>query len=746
LRLATLTKHLGLCASLGACAAAPLFAQSSGQGERPKSPLPRLTEPILFDGVVNDPAWDAVETLPLIQFQPTWGGPVEHATELRIAYDNDYLYFSARCFDTQPITATTYRRDDWSTRDDQVAIGIDSFNDYETAMAFALYSTGARIDAQFSDDAREQSGVNVNWNTHWDGKATRSETGWEAEIRIPWSSLRFKTPEEGEEVTMGINAFRYRADGGFFYQYPGVRNDWGFWSFLKPSKGARRTLEGISSSKPLYITPFLTSGLGQDYALNDAGDAYRRDDNVTFDAGLDLKYSLTSDLTLDATLNTDFAQVEADAQQVNLTRFSLFFPEKRQFFLEGTSNFDFSFGENDRVFHSRRVGLSDGQQVRLLGGGRVVGRIGKWDVGLLDLQTGRDGGIPSENFGVLRLKRRMLNNNSYLGGIATSRVDQDGDSNTAFGLDGVLSLTGDNLVRFGWAQTFENDRENSLASADNARFRIDLERPRSTGFLYSLGAGGAGREYRPAMGFQRRQNYYQISSGIGFGWRSETASAVENWSVEANLDGWYERENDLFGTVSGKAGGIVGLRSQYELSAAVTFDRENLVEGFSLSEDADIPAGEFTFAGLEAGMKSPAGNPFKAEVDVTLGRFYDGNRFIVKLTPSWSVTERVAVTGTYQYNRLRFDGRGQSFDAHILQSRTDLMVSTKLTFSVFLQYNSSANAIIANGRFRFNPREGNDFYLVYNENVNTDRLISSPELPFSSGRTILAKYTYTFIR
>lgn len=723
-------------------AVAPVSAQEAPA----PSPLPRLTEPILFDGVVDEAAWAQIPPLPLHQFQPNWGGPVMHETELRIAYDDEYLYFSAVNTDTQPTTATTYRRDDWSDRDDQIAIAIDSFNDFETQSAFVLYSTEARIDAQFTDDGREQDAANTDWNTFWDGLVSRSDLGWQAEVRIPWSSLRFETPKDGSPLTMGFSAYRYRADGGYMYQYPGNRNDWGFWSFLKPSKGARRTLEGVASSKPLYITPFVTAGLGQDYALNDAGTAYERDDSPTLDAGLDLKYSLTSNLTLDATVNTDFAQVEADDQQVNLTRFSLFFPEKRQFFLERTGNFDFSFGGDDRVFYSRRVGIANRRQVRLLGGGRVVGRVGNWDLGMLSLQTGRENGLPSENFGVLRLKRSVLNSNSYVGGISTSRIDEDGDFNAVLGVDGVLNVIGDDLMRFGWAQSFETGEDNSLASGNNARYRLLIERARSTGFLYSAGIGGAGASYRPGVGFQLRENYLNLNSGLGYGWQSEADTRLLSWSVGGRVDGWYERSQEQFGTVQAELEWSAEFSSQYNLTGGVTLEHENLVKGFSLSDAVKIPAGEYTFVSTEVGIETPGGNALKTETQIRVGRFFDGTQVVAGVSPLWSITERFAINGTYEYSRLRFSDRGQSFDAHLLQGRADLMLSTRVTFSAFLQYNSAADAVLVNGRFRYNPREGNDFYLVYNEGLNTDRSVSSPRLPYSSGRTILAKYTYTFSR
>jgi len=710
-----------------------------------RTPLPRLTGEIRVDGRVDEAAWEMIPVLPLIQFSPTWGGPVYHETEIRIAYDDEFIYLSARCMDTQPPTVTTYRRDNWSGRDDQIGIAIDSFNDYGNALAFVLYATGTRIDAQFSDDARTFGSMNSNWNTFWDGEVSRSDTGWEVELRIPWSSLRFETPDEGP-VIMGISAYRYRADGDYFYQYPGNRNDWGFFSFVKPSKGARHTMEGIRSSKPLYITPYLTGGLGQDFELNADETAYERSDNPTFDVGLDLKYSLTSNLTLDATFNTDFAQVEADDQQVNLTRFSLFFPEKRSFFLERTSNFDFSFGGFDRVFHSRRIGLSGGQQIRLLGGGRLVGRVGDWDVGVLTIQSGRDKGLASENFGTLRLKRRVLNANSYLGGIATSRVDERGTYNVAYGLDGVINLRKDDFLRFNWAQTFETDQENQLTSLDNTRFRIQLERPRSTGLRYGVSVNRSGRRYRPGVGFQLRNDYTQFSGGSGYGWQSESETRVQSWSIDGSVDAFYENGRDHFGTVSADVGGNMRFRSQYAINARAFLEWENLNEGFSLSDDADIPKDEYTYAFAQIGGETPGGRPLQANGNLRIGQFFDGTQFVASVTPNWSISERFALSGTYEFNRIRFADRDQAFDAHVIRSRTDLMLNTRITFSAFLQYNSAADAVILNARFRYNPREGNDFFLVYNEAVNTDRFAVMPELPFSSSRTLIAKYTYTFLR
>ncbi len=715
--------------------------------------IPRLETDVRIDGHVEDAEWAGIPVLPLIQFAPTWGDPIVHPTEIRLAYDDQYLYLSARCGDVQPPTRTTYRRDAWSDRDDQVAIGIDSFNDYENQVAFALYATGARIDAQFSDDARDEGNMSTDWNTFWDAEAVSHDTGWEGEMRIPFSSLRFQAPADGP-VTMGINVMRFRADGGFFYQYPGVPNDWGFWSFLKPSKGARRQLMGIRSSNPVYVAPYVSGGLGQRFELNQAEDAYLRDDTRSIDAGVDLKASLTSNLTLDLTVNTDFAQVEADDQQVNLTRFSLFFPEKRQFFLERSSTFDFSFGGSDRLFYSRQVGLYEGSEVALLGGGRLVGRIGGWDVGFLTLQTGSatvetDGErehLESENFGVLRVKRRVLNANSWLGGITTTRLGGGDRNNVAYGLDGQINPFGDELVRFAWAQTFDDGAGDVLASLDNSRFRLLWERPRSTGVRYEAGLSRAGYGYRPGAGYQRREDYTQLKGEVGYGRLSESASTVRNWGLDAEVDAYYENRRRVVESVSYNAGGHMGFRSGANVRADITLDAEDLVEGFDLSDDADIPAGRYTFVHGEVGGQTASGSPLKLGAEVRFGQFFDGRQVIVGLSSDWSVSDRISLSGIYEYDRIGFPDRDQTFRAHVMRSRIDLTMSTKVTFSGFVQYSTEADALVTNVRFRYNPRDGDDFFLVYNEGIHTDRRSGIPMLPFTSGRTIIAKLVHTFRR
>ena len=256
-----------------------------------------------------------------------------------------------------------------------------------------------------------------------------------------------------------------------------------------------------------------------DWDLNEEETEYLKEDKPKMEAGLDVKYSLTSNLTLDLTANTDFAQVEADDQQVNLTRYSLFFPEKRLFFQERSGIFNFSLGgRSDNLFYSRRIGIVEDDQVRIYGGARMTGRINKWDVGILDMQTASYSDTPSENFGVARLRRQVINQNSYVGGIMTSRIGTDGSYNVAYGLDGIFRLFGDDYLDVRIAQTFETGAENNFFSTDPTFAGITWERRTDEGFAYDLSYNFTGEQMNPDVGFLRRNDIQGLGSRLQYGW------------------------------------------------------------------------------------------------------------------------------------------------------------------------------------------------------------------------------------
>jgi hypothetical protein len=712
--------------------------------------LPRLNGPIRLDGLSDEPAWDVVEPWIPTQFEPDNGAPPTERTEFLVAYDDNYMYFALRAYDRDStgIRSNTLYRDRLSG-DDHFEILLDTFNDNETGIVFTTTPAGIRKDAAISHDASGGSiasggWINGDFNTYWDVETVANGEGWFAEMRVPFSSLRFQ--DEDGRVVMGITLQRKIARKTERLVFPPVPSIADF-AFLKPSLAQKIVLEGIRPTKPLYVTPYGLGGVEQSFLPNESATGYPRTDDPKTEAGIDLKYGLTNNLTLDLTVNTDFAQVEADDQQINLTRFSLFFPEKRQFFQERAAVFEFRTGGLSRLFHSRRIGLTDdGRPVRILGGARLIGRWGGMDVGVLDMQTAKSDSLPSENFGVLRLRRQVFNPYSYAGAMITSRVGTDGSYNVAYGLDGVVRVAGDDYLTLQWAQSF--DRElidaGNLGLVSSGRFTAEIERRRRSGWGYSAALAWAGPDYDPGIGFTQRNDFTLLDDAISYTWLPGTASSLI-WHTLGLAGFAFLRNADRsvesaevgpeweFAAKSG-AGGTLHTKILYE----------DLVEPFVLSEDAVVPIGNYTFFQVGASYHVSHTRLFQVRPRLSAGTFYDGWQATAGVSPVWYVSPHLELSGFYEFNRIRFPDRDQGLDAHLARLRIGTALNTEVSTNAFIQFNSAANTVSANVRFRYNFREGNDLWIVYDEVMNTDRDRLTPTLPFTSHRTILVKYTYTF--
>jgi hypothetical protein len=722
-----------------------VWAQGSG-----RLVLPRLDGPIQLDGLSDEPAWEAVEPWLPTQYEPDNGAAPTERTEFLVAYDDDYIYFALRAYDRDRtgIRSNTLYRDRLSG-DDHFEILLDTFNDNETGVLFTTTPAGIRKDAAISNDASGggiTSGewINGDFNTYWDVETVVNHEGWFAEMRVPFTSLRFQ--DDNGQVVMGIALQRKvarKTERLVFPSVPPIAD----WAFLKPSLAQKIVLHGIRPRTPLYVTPYGLSGLGQTFPLNDAGTGYPQEDDLKAEAGADLKYGLTNNLTLDLTVNTDFAQAEADDQQVNLTRFSLFFPEKRQFFQERAGIFDFRTGGLNRLFHSRRVGLTDdGEPVRILGGARVVGRLGPWDVGLLDMQTTESEALPSENFGVLRLRRQVFNPYSYAGAMVTSRVGTDGSYNLAYGLDGVIRVGGDDYLTFQWAQSFDDQQidDGNLDLVNSGRFTAALERRRRRGWGYNAVVAWAGPAYDPGIGFTQRNDFTLLDDSVSYTWLPGESSSLI-WHTLGLAGFAFLRNGDAsfesaelgpeweFAAKSGAGGG---------LEAKVLF--EDLPVPFVLSEDAVVPVGSYTFFRVGASYHVSHTRLFQLTPRIEAGTFYDGWEATGEVAPIWYVSPHLELSGSYLFSRIRFPERDQRFDAHLARLRIGTALNTQLSTNAFVQFNSATHTVSANVRFRYNFREGNDLWIVYNEGMNTDRHRLTPTLPFTDTRTVLIKYTYTF--
>ncbi len=739
---------------------APVWAGNATASSQNPLMLPRLHGEIHLDGFSDEPAWQAIEPLPMTMFQPVFGGEMTERTEVRIAYDDQYLYVSGRLYDSDPegIRGNTLYRDRYSG-DDVFAIILDTFNDNENALWFFTTPNGVRFDMAVSNDAEFGGGspfggvINASWNTFWDVATARTDEGWFAEMRIPYSSLGFQ--DQDGDVTMGMIVYRFIARKNERHIFPAIPPNWGM-AFAKPSQAQDIVLKGVHSQKPLYVTPYVLGGLGQASELDATGARYRLNNDVTRNVGLDVKYSLTSNLTLDATINTDFAQVEADDQQVNLTRFSLFFPEKRQFFQERAGIFDFSTGRVDRLFHSRRIGLDRGEEVRILGGTRLVGRVGGWDVGFIDMQTERttletsDGfdTIPSENFGVLRLRRQVFNENSYAGGMATSRIGDDGSYNVAYGLDGIFRVFGQDYLTLQWAQSIEDDvvRAQAFDFFDTGLFRARWQRRGQQGLTYTAALTRSGADYNPGIGFVTRRAFTQPFGALSYGWFPEGDTPVRRVTPRAFASVYFRNEDGSLESLFASHQWSVEMKSGDQFSLGGQLQVEDLRRTLFFPEDTEVPAGRYTFTRVQGSYRMNSGRLLRANASASAGSFYDGWRFEASFGPTWNASRHLELGGDYQFNRVRFPDRDAGFDVHLVRLRVQAALNTKVSANAFLQYNSSADLVSANVRFRYNFREGNDLWIVYNENLNTElgRMGPGPRLPLTDNRTILLKYTYTF--
>jgi hypothetical protein len=722
----------------------------------PPIQVPRISGPITLDGRVDEPAWEAIDPLPAVMHLPNFGAPPTERTEFRLAYDDDYIYFSCRNYDSDPpgIQAPTLRRDAANLTNDWCVLQLDTFNDKETGLAFGTTPAGIRTDVIWPDDGT--GGGNFTWNTFWDAAVHRDEEGWYAEIRIPLSSLRFQDRGGDGVVVMGMSAWRGIARKNELIIFPAIDNRWGGFSLIKASQYRAAAFDGIRPTRPLYVTPYAAGAAGRAWQLTDDGVGYQAADQRSFDVGGDIKYALASNLTLDVTVNTDFAQAEADNQQVNLTRFSLFFPEKRLFFQERGETFGFSVGGNERLFHSRRVGLVAGEPVPLVAGARLVGRVGEWDVGLLNMQTGGSDLVPSENLGVVRLRRRVLNPNSYVGGIVTTRfAGVGGGYNVLYGMDGILRLFGEDYLTVNWSQSFHDEEAAasepgpetpaSITPYDRALARLFWERRGSDGLTYSLELVRTGDTFEPGLGFLFRRDYSKAAIGAGYGWRPGPTSPLlrhgfgfDGTLFTRNADGSVE-------TVELTAAAELELRSRHGFSAAITSTYEDLRTGFDLSDHAQVPAGEHRFVAASLSYQPPDGSLLRTSADVRAGQFYDGRIVSGSVSPIWFASRHLELGGTYEINRITFPARAQAFTARLARLRTQIMVNARLSGTAFVQYNGAADRVAGNVRVRYNPSEGHDLYLVWNEQLISDRLAHHPVPPRSENRALIIKYSRTLI-
>lgn len=677
---------------------------------RPVTGATRTARAPVIDGRLDDAVWGQAELITdFVQSQPDPGRLATERTEVRILYDDEALYVGAMNFDSDPsgYVVQSLERDfpSLSTRDaDIFGLTLDTFFDRKNSFIFLINPHGAYRDGQTFDDSRNQD---FGFDVPAEVRTALLDDGWSVEIRIPWSGLRYDARKA--EQAFGLNVQRrVRRLNEDSYWAPLQRRD---PSHRMSKAGTLYGISGLPGSSNVAAKPYLMvdNQTGSGVPPEVAGTGR--------DLGADLKVGVTPGLTLDLTVNTDFSQVEVDQERVNLTRFPLFFPEQRDFFVENSGSFTFGdqtereyrMGASLRdltLFHSRAIGLQGGRPVPILAGGRLSGGVGAWDVGALDMRTGEADGRPGENFAVLRL-RRGFGSGSDVGAMFVDRTavgDGGGLVGRSYGVDANVRLLGSLILNSYMART-----ETPGATGDETATRFGAAWRDATWNVSGL-YRRIGDDFRPAVGFVRRTDVQHTYVTVGTH-RRPSGSLVQE--VNPYVD--FHRYADLGDTLVTRevqAGLMVDFFSGATVSASATRTFERVEAPFTVGEGM-VAAGAYDFDEAALSFQSSAGKPFSARMSVSGGGYFGGDRRSLGGSLRWLVNNRMAVNASADVNRL--DLAGDTFTTSVYSGRLKYAFSTRAFMAFNVQYNQDLDQMITYARFNVIHGPLSDFFLVLTE-------------------------------
>lgn len=687
----------------------------------------RVDTPMKIDGKLDEPIYGTAQPASgFIQMEPRAGQPATEKTEVWVSFDKDNVYVSFRAWESQPerTVVNEMRHDSGNIRQgDSVEFSFDTFRDRRNAILFEANALGGRTEGQSTNERQ----FNPDWNPVWTLVAGAFEGGWTIEAAVPFKSIRYAP---GTVQDWGFQARRSNKS----------KNEISYLTPLPPALGLGRAdfsaslyanLVGIEApplSHTLELKPYVIADVTTD---NTSTPTRAHDPGGDF--GVDAKYSITQNLTADLTYNTDFAQVEADEQQVNLTRFSLFFPEKRDFFLENQGLFSFgtnSFGAGAAqasdlplLFYSRRIGLASSREVPILGGGRVTGRMGRYQVGIVNMQTRKEetANANATNFSVVRLKRDILRKSS-IGVLATNRSKAQtlAGSNQVYGVDATFGFFS-NL-------TFASYVARSLSDgieADDLSYRAQME---YSGDRYGLQLErlSIDKNFNPEVGFLRRADMHKNYAQVRFSPRPRRITQVRKFSSI----GQFTYLQDSAGNVSTRISDgefAIEFQNSDRFSLGINDDYELLIRPFTIVPGARVPVGGYSFTTGRIGYNMGQQRPVSGNVLFERGSFYNGDRTAVTLSRSRiNVSPQVSLEPTVSLNWITLPTG--SFATTLVGSRVTYTMRPLLFASALIQYNSSTHAVGVNARLRWQYRAGSELFVVYNEERDSEAAIGLPSL------------------
>ena len=674
---------------------------------RPSVKAFRTSRVPVIDGRLDEPEWTMAPAIgDFVQQLPRTGYPARFPTVVRVLYDADRLYIGATLYDPEPRKAIVAgkERDFAPGASDLFGLVLDTFKDRRNSFLFIVNPAGAVRDEQTYNDSRT---IVEAWEGVTRVRTAIGDSAWTVEMMIPLRTLRFdatRTPQE-----WGVNFIRrVRRTSETSYWSPLERQ----YRLHRMSKAG--TLTGLDSLRPgrnLQIKPYAVAGNAEGLQVPSTASGSRGD------IGIDIKYGVTPSLTLDATYNTDFSQVEVDQEQVNLTRFSLLFPERREFFIENSGAFQFGdvTERNYRMgatpsdftfFNSRQIGLTpDGRPIPILGGARLTGRVGQWDVGALDMQTQRAGASPAENFAVLRARRNIFGR-SDVGVLLQNRAATDSNTwNRSVGVDANLRIAGNTIIN---AYAARSDAPGAGSDGTAARAQLAYR-----GRLWdnSLLLKRVTQSFAPGMGFVRRRDLRQLYATIGAHPRPPIPRVAE-LNPYVLVDYITDLKSQL-DTRTISAGFDMILKSEASLTLLASDQFDRIEQTFTLVPGRTVAPGAYAWReGTIRYTMAPASR-LLGTANATIGDFYTGSRRSVGGGLTWRVSPSLGIETTYQRNDIAL--ASGDFVANLAGMRLRYAWSTTLLGAAFVQYNTQTRSFSTNARLNWRWAPLSDVFLVYTD-------------------------------
>lgn len=656
---------------------------------------------INLDGNLSDSIWQKIPHISnFTQRDLDFGKPITERTEVAVVYNDNALFIGIWCYqkDISKIVAKYMNPDFDYESDDNFQIMVSPFNDNRNGYLFVINPNGARADIQIFGG---ENG-NEDWNGVWDTKATINSEGWFAEVIIPFSTLQFKNDSI---LNWAINFERDIVSENEQALWQGWSRDNSIYAVV--NAGRLSGISNISYAKKFEFKPYTLVGWqfdktkGNDYPIKLGGD---------------LNVNLSPTLKLNLSSYTDFAQVEADRIPVNLSRFSVYYPEKRQFFLEGYDLYNFYLGDRNYAFYSREIGIENGKQIPIIAGARLFGKIGKNNIGFLNIQEAKMDTIPTTNNTVFRYKRD-IGKQSYIGGIITN-VYNSQHSNQVIGVDAAYQtsefLHNKNLVVSGKVTT---SFEDFTAQKNALTYRLFIDYPNDLIDNY-ISIASMQENFNPELGYIRRTNYDSYSWSFRL-----TPRMLSNFGIKRMLfKPWgftlYKThstgELESFSNETRPFGAVFKSGERFEINFIQNYDR--LDENFDVTDNISIPTGKYMMYNYELQFETYQSRKIWLALLYNFGDFYTGNIKTFESELGININKHLNLNGSYTYNTVNLP-QGK-INTHEISSYINYAFTTKLNFSLFGQYNSLDEIMIYNIRLHWIPKIGSDFYFVYNIGYN----------------------------